>query len=169
MILAIDVHYTDTTAVTAGVLYESCGSPAPTQEYISKIANVEPYESGSFYKRELPCILTLLNEHSLAPDSIVIDGYVFLDGDRKPGLGKYLHDTLGGQVVVVGVAKTPYPDISDDHKIYRGKSKTPLYVTTTSDLAVAKKDIVCMHGEFRIPTLLKLADQLCRARQTNKM
>ena len=46
-------------------------------------------EPGQFYKRELPCILELLKQVNPLPNYIVIDGYVYLGGDEKPGLGKH--------------------------------------------------------------------------------
>ena len=47
--------------------------------------------------------------------------------------------------------------------IVRGESKNPLFITSEG-IAVdeAAKLIQSMHGEFRIPTMLKLVDQLSR-------
>jgi len=162
MILATDVHYTQSTAMAAGVLFKHWNALEPEREYTCGIQNIEPYEPGSFYKRELPCILTLIKKHNLSVNCIVVDGYVYLDDDLRAGLGKYLYDALDGVVSVIGVAKTPFEGINDKHKILRGDSKTPLYITSTGDLAEAKSSIVSMHGDFRIPTLLKRADTLCR-------
>ena len=164
MILAIDVHYRQSTALAAGVLFEHWSDSEPNQEYTCEIQNVAPYASGNFYKRELPCILALLNKHNLLVDCIVIDGYVYLGDESQPGLGKYLFDALGGLVTVVGVAKSPFPGISNNQKVFRGKSEKPLFVTTTGDLAGAKNNIKHMHGKFRLPTLLKRADYLCRGK-----
>ena len=165
MILATDVHYIGSTAKAAGVLFDAWHANEPTREVTCKIENIEPYESGKFYKRELPCILTLLEKFSLEVDSIVVDGYVFLDNQSRPGLGKYLFDSLDEKVSVIGVAKTPFQEISEEHKVFRGKSKKPLYVTATNDLASAKESILSMHGDFRLPTLLKRADLLCKAKE----
>lgn len=162
MILATDVHYSDSTAVAAGVLFQNWSDAEPQEEYVCKIPSVESYESGSFYKRELPCILTLLQKYKLTVDCIVIDGYVYLDNHSRPGLGKYLFDALGGTVTVVGVAKSSFPGISTESEIVRGKSQNPLYVTSTGNIDAAKSDILGMHGEFRLPTLLKRVDSLCR-------
>jgi len=162
VILATDVHYLDSTAKVAGVLFDAWNAKAPRQEVTCQVDHIEPYESGSFFKRELPCILALLEKHRLEVDCIVVDGYVFLDNQSKPGLGKYLYDALDERVPVIGVAKTPFAGISDEHKLFRGKSEKPLYVTTTDNLTTAKQNISNMHGGFRIPTLLKRVDQLCR-------
>jgi len=40
------------------------------------VEKVEGYKSGEFYKRELPCIKALLEEHNLTPDCIIVDGFV---------------------------------------------------------------------------------------------
>lgn len=163
MILATDVHYTNSIAMVAGVLFRQWDAESPEHEYTCKVEGIAPYESGNFYKRELPCLLALLNKHHLTVGCIVVDGYVHLDEDMRPGLGKVLFDALGGTVPIIGVAKNPFPGIGDNHKIMRGKSKNPLYVTTTGNLTDAKNNIEGMYGEFRIPKLLKRADQLCRS------
>ncbi len=162
MILAIDVQYAQDTAYVAGILFENWLSDAPLGEYISVLQEVAEYEPGHFYKRELPCILRLLDEHQLKPKCILVDGYVYLDGQAKPGLGKRLYDALEQKVDVVGVAKKGFAGISADYEIVRGKSEKPLYITTTGDLTLAKESVQNMVGKYRIPTLLKRADQVCR-------
>lgn len=163
MILAVDVHYTDDAALVAGVSFTSWGSESAEHEYTSVVAKVADYEAGKFYKRELPCILQLLQEHGLAPDCIVIDGYVFLDGVSRPGLGKYLYDALEGGTPVVGVAKQPFKDIPTGCEVFRGNSAQPLYVTAAGmSLKQAKQNVQDMFGRYRIPELLKKTDQLSR-------
>jgi len=47
--------------------------------------------------------------------------------------------------------------------VLRGDSRRPLYVTAAGlDPAAAALHVRSMHGPFRIPTLLKRVDQLCR-------
>lgn len=94
LILAIDVQYDKTNGLVAGVALKSWTDASPSNIYVSKIENVDDYLPGQFYQRELPCIFKLLNEHSLRPEYIVVDGYVYLDGCSKPGLGKHLYDAL---------------------------------------------------------------------------
>lgn len=162
-ILAIDVDYKDDKAVVAGVLFNTWLSSVAETILLSKLENISAYVPGEFYKRELPCILKLLESNDSLPDCIIVDGYVFLDGHSKAGLGKYLYDELNQKVIVIGVAKKAFDNISDDYAIYRGASKKPLYVTVAGmDIMQAKELIMAMHGDFRIPTLLKLADQQCR-------
>jgi len=48
-------------------------------------------------------------------------------------------------------------------KIYRGQSTNPLYITSEGiELEKSADLILNMHGDYRIPTLLKKVDQLCR-------
>jgi len=163
MILAVDVDYKGNNATVAGILYKNWTDKKPFKKYISKVKSVKKYIPGQFYKRELPCILKLLDEHNLKPKIIVIDGYVYLDGTTKPGLGKYLFDELNSTTPVIGVAKNPYKDITSPFEIYRRDSKRPLYVTSAGiSVGIAKKKILVMAGKYRIPDLLRLVDQFAR-------
>jgi len=163
MILAVDVDYKEEDkAVASGVLFDSWEDGLPTKTLSVSVNNVLPYESGQFYKRELPCILALLEKIEEKLDCIVVDGYVNL-GKGKRGLGAYLFDALEGKTPIIGVAKNAFKDIEKDTFLYRGESKKPLYITSIS-MAIedAKKAIECMHGKYRFPTLLKEVDRMCR-------
>jgi deoxyribonuclease V len=104
-----------------------------------------------------------LEDHGTMPDLIVIDGYVYLDGAEKAGLGKHLFDALDRKVGIIGVAKNPFKYISADFAVYRGRSKKPLYVTAAGvPVALAKRRVATMRGAFRVPTLLKEADRVSR-------
>ena len=163
VILAVDVHYADDGSTTAGVMFDDWEASTPQSTYVSKLPTVEEYRPGLFYERELPCIVNLLREHALQPDCIVVDGYVFLDGIAKPGLGKYLFDALAGQVKIIGVAKTSFAGIGPEFMVHRGESTRALYVTCAGvDVDAAKGQVLRMHGKYRMPTLLRTVDQLCR-------
>lgn len=125
MILAVDVHYRDSTAIVAGVAFNSWLDSKPEIFYKSSVKDVLEYSSGAFYKREMPCILALLEEHKLVPNTIVIDGHVYLDDSKKPGLGKYLFDNFEGSINVIGVAKKGFIGLGDDHKVLRGIVRSP--------------------------------------------
>jgi len=164
MILATDVQYHENKGFAAGVLFERWEACKALGEFVSEVEVAQDYIPGQFYKRELPCILSLLEQHALAPSCIVIDGYVFLDGKQEPGLGKHLYDALGGNVAIIGVAKSQFDSIGDEYQVMRGRSLNPLYVTVIGDsLENAKKYVAAMCGEFRMPALLKRADALCRS------
>lgn len=163
MKIAIDVQYTDSSALIGGVLFENWKDSHSVQNIVSEYHQVQAYEAGQFYKRELPCILKLIQEHNIKPEVIIIDGYVFLDGISQVGLGHYLYQALKETVPIIGVAKKAFKDISPTYAIYRGQSQNPLYVTSIGMTANdAQKNIQAMQGKYRIPTLLKQADQLCR-------
>ena len=163
MILAVDVHYMGRKARIAGVLFENWDDDHPCEVVMSTVSDIEQYKPGEFYKRELPCVLKLLGDHEIRPDCIVVDGFVYLDGVTKAGLGKHLYDALEGRVNVIGVAKKPFKDISGYFAVYRGRSDKPLYVTSEGiEIETAKKLVATMSGRFRVPTLLKMVDQACR-------
>jgi len=130
MILSVDVQYQHFTGFAAGIIFEKWDSQTETECYISKTNNIEEYIPGEFYKRELPCILNVINLVKRDIQCILIDGYVYLDGHSKPGLGKYLFDQLSGKIPVVGIAKSSFGSISDVYKISRGNSSRGLYVTS---------------------------------------
>ena len=164
MILAIDIDYREPQAQAAALLFEKWESKEPFTSYRLIIENIAPYESGSFYKRELPCITALLEIIKEEIKIIIVDGYVWLDENNRPGLGAYLFHHLKEKIPVIGVAKNkfkaPNPFMTE---IYRGKSKKPLYITAAGiELKEAANFIKNMHGEFRIPDLLKKVDMLCR-------
>ena len=94
MILAVDVDYRENNyAVIAGVIFNNWQDKEPTNTIITDLNNIEDYVSGQFYKRELPCILKLLDEMKDMPKYNIVDGYVFLDENKK-GLGAYLYEAL---------------------------------------------------------------------------
>jgi deoxyribonuclease V len=164
MILAVDVKYGEDCAVAAGVIFSGWNDETPEREVVSCLATPAEYQPGQFYRRELPCILKLLKENDLRPDIIIVDGFVYLDGVSRPGLGKHLFDALHGDVAVIGVAKTPFKGISPRYQLFRGGSSRPLYITAEGiHLDIAKDFIREMHGKHRLPTMLKRVDHLSRA------
>lgn len=163
MILAIDVDYTNNHASVAAIRFHHWQDKQESAVYKSTVNNVAAYESGNFYRRELPCILHVLNEHHLTPNMIVIDGFVWLDGDKKRGLGAHLYHALDKQVPIIGVAKKAFSGIPEKYALLRGTSKKPLFITSAGiDVEQAISHIRTMAGEHRLPILLKKVDRLCR-------
>lgn len=163
MILAVDVDYRTDKAVAAGVAFADWEDSTPTHTFTTETNQVAAYQSGEFYKRELPIILFLLQQLSQLPKTIVIDGYVYLDQNRKGGLGHYLYQALGEKVAIIGVAKSHFKDVPLETEVFRNDSQRPLYVTAIGiDETEARGYIQKMHGEYRLPTLLKAVDRLCR-------
>lgn len=161
MIAAFDVYYLKKgCASAAAVLFSAYSEAEPEAVYTLRLHDVEDYIPGEFYRRELPCILKLLGEIKEPLEEMIIDGYVTL-GDR-PGLGRHLFDFLKGEIPVIGVAKSKFKG-SRGMEVFRGNSRKPLYVTSAGvNLPQAGEKIRTMHGPYRIPTLLKLADLLAR-------
>jgi len=158
MLACVDVDYRGTGAVAAALLFDAWTDEVPARELVARIAHVPEYEPGQFYKRELPCLLEVL--HGVTPACVIIDGFVHLGAERRPGLGAHLAAALG--VIVVGVAKNPFHQ-TRAVPVLRGASGKPLLVTATGMAELdAGAHVRAMHGAFRIPTLLRRVDQLCR-------
>ena len=163
MIACFDVYYADESARAAGVLFDNWKAASASAEYVVTVESIAAYVPGEFYRRELPCLLAIIEQISEPIELIVLDGYVTLGETARHGLGMYLFEALDEMVPIVGVAKTRFEGTGVSAEITRGSSQSPLYVTTVGiDLETAKRAVQSMHGEFRIPTLLKRVDQLSR-------
>ena len=163
MIAIIDVGYFKTGARSACVVIEDWEDSTPAVEHVSILERVLAYQPGEFYRRELPCIQAVLSELSQQPDYVVIDGYVWLDDQRTPGLGAHLYSALKQKIPVIGVAKNSYRHSQHAIKLLRGRSQRALFVTAAGmPAAKAAEFILRMHGDHRLPTIIKRADQLSR-------
>ena len=154
------MHYLDDGGARAAMVATSdrrFSQVVQTQTAI--ISAVEPYRPGEFYRRELPPLRAVIPADELA--LIVVDGYVDLDRDGRPGLGAHVHAEFG--VPVIGVAKTAFGTATHAARVLRGQSSRPLYVTaagmTIADAAVLVTE---MAGRFRMPDALKTVDRLAR-------
>jgi len=174
MIVAIDVSYTESadgsTSGLCGVVgFADWTDANAALEMVVQVNDVAPYESGQFYKRELPCLLAAIEAVEASNTTIsvvVIDGNVRLDKDRRPGLGAYLYEAIHKTAPVIGVAKNLFDGL-DAASVMRGASTKPLYVTAAGVAeSDAAKHIQSMAGDHREPTLLKRADQLSRGQWT---
>lgn len=165
MILAFDVFYNGNIAQAVCVGFEHWSDYVPKVFYKDLIINIAEYEPGAFYKRELPCIEKLLKKIDLnAVRSVIVDGYVYLDDSGSPGLGAHLYQLCEKRFPVIGVAKTSFHNNTANVKmVYRGQSAKPLYVSAIGlDVEEAAQNILNMHGENRMPTMLKKLDTLSR-------
>ncbi|RYZ00434.1 MAG: endonuclease V [Chitinophagaceae bacterium] len=164
MIVALDVHCRAGGARAAALLFDRWEDELPESVRTKWIEVVAPYEPGAFYKRELPCLLALLQELPLAGlEAIVIDGFVYLGADR-PGLGARLHSALAAAVPVIGVAKTRFHGCADVAvPLLRGNSHSPLWITAAGmEAAAAAGCIARMAGPHRMPALLTQVDRETR-------
>jgi len=164
MILALDVHYKETYAKSVGVLFNWQDS-SPVKSITAIIYDVEAYIPGQFYKRELPCLLPVINQvNKDAIEAIVIDGYVYIDNHKNFGLGGHLWKALDEKIAVVGVGKTAFhTNRQTVMEVFRGTSKNPLYVSAIGmDSDEAAQLVKNMHEEYRIPDILKSLDQITK-------
>lgn len=162
MWIATDVDYRDPSAVAAGVLFSDWRDAAPADELTVHVPEVAPYEPGSFYKRELPCLQALLSAVTVPLTGVIVDGHVWLSDDGRKGLGAHLYDSMQERLPVIGVAKTAFVE-APAVEVLRGGSARPLYVTAAGfDVAEAAALVRGMDGEHRLPTLLKRVDRLAR-------
>jgi deoxyribonuclease V len=162
---AVDVYYGKNTAKTVGFLFNDWLDTQPSYTYSKRINGIEPYEPGAFYKRELPCITSILEEIDLKDlEVIIIDGYVYIDDQNTPGLGWHVFSYLKEAVPVIGVAKTKfYNNTRNVLEVTRGQSNRPLYITAIGmPVERAATCIKNMAGAFRIPHLLKQLDQISK-------
>jgi deoxyribonuclease V len=163
MLACVDVHYVEDRATAAALLFGDWADARPLFQARASVRDIEPYVPGRFYVRELPCILKVLECLPVGPRIVLVDGHVWLEDLRSPGLGARLYEALGRGTPVIGVAKNPYKPSRAVVEVRRGRSRKPLYVTAAGIDRVAAADHVAgMHGPFRIPTLLREVDRLCR-------
>ena len=164
MILAFDTYYFENKAKTVCISFDDWSDEENYTVDTETIENIEEYQSGEFYKRELPCILSLLNKIEIKNiTTIIVDGFVYLDDDKRPGLGGHLYNQLNN-IPIIGVAKTNFATLEKNKReLYRGESIKPLYITSIGiDLDEATKLIENMNGQNRMPTLLKKLDTLTK-------
>jgi deoxyribonuclease V len=161
MILAFDTYYFGDKAKTVCIAFNAWSDADVCGLFEETLSGIEDYEPGAFYKRELPCILSLIQKIDLAPvEAVIVDGFVVLDDFGKIGLGGHLFEQLGGRVPVIGVAKSGFHNNKKNvAEAFRGDSKKPLYITAKGiGLDQARQHVASMHGKFRMPNLLKLLD-----------
>ncbi len=165
MLVALDVAYRESRGHAVAIVFPDWASEMVSAVHTATLDQVPAYEPGAFYKRELPCLLAVLAGVDLtAVRGVVVDGYVTLGAEGRPGLGQHLYEALGGRVPVVGVAKTRFAGVAPQVvPVLRGQSQNPLYVTSVGlPVAEAARGVAAMHGAYRFPALLKQLDDLTR-------
>jgi hypothetical protein len=86
----VDVGYDRDRALAAFFLFEEWTDAVAARELRPQLSGVAPYLPGGFYRHELPCLLAVLDEMESRFRRVVIDGYGWLDGAGRPGLGGHL-------------------------------------------------------------------------------
>jgi len=160
---ALDVCYERDRAMAAAVVFAGWTDDAPTTLVRKILPTAAQYRPGRFFERELPCLLAVLDKAAVNFDTILIDGYVHLRAGNEKGLGASLFEALPYQAVVIGVAKSPLAIADRFVPILRGRSSKPLFVSAIGcPVQRAARLVASMHGPYRIPTLLRLADRHAR-------
>ena len=163
MKLAVKVQWVVDGGVAAAVAFDAWDAPEASKTYTSRIAQADKPARGAPDLRDIAAVQQLLREYALAPELIVIDGFVHLDADGTPGLGWHLHQALGGAVAVIGVSKNAIAGGPAQFEVIREEESPPLTVTCVGiDIGAAKARLRTMHGKRRVPTLLKLVNRIAR-------
>ena len=164
MLVSVDVDYRPDATVAACVLFRDWGDAAEAAHFVDRGPPAEAYVPGEFYRRELPALLRVLARCLDPLTTVIIDGYVWLGGDERPGPGrapvrgaraKRARHRRGEDVVSLqpgrgaGAARRQ-PAAPAGHRSGGGRpGRRP-------------RCIQRMHGPSRLPTLLKRVDRLCR-------
>jgi deoxyribonuclease V len=160
---AVDVYYPDAGGALAALV------AAPDRRFSTlsvertvTLTEVAPYQPGAFYTRELPALKAVLDGQGPF-ELLIIDGYVQLSVDGRPGLGAHAHEAFG--IPVVGVAKTFFHSATHALEVRRGEAVKPLYVTSVGIPVDEAADLIrAMAGPFRMPDALRRVDALTRGR-----
>jgi deoxyribonuclease V len=163
---AVDVHYPPEGGARAAVV--TAWEPRfarIAEERVRWLASAAPYQPGLFYARELPPLRAVLADLGHPISLVIIDGYVDLDPQGRPGLGAHLHTQL--DVAVIGVAKTAFRTASHAVPVRRGHTLRPLYVTSAGIPAERAAALVAeMAGPYRLPDALRRVDALARCKNS---
>jgi len=159
--VAADVHYMASGAArAAAVVAADAAFSRLVADRVRLVPDVEPYQPGQFYLRELPALRAVLSGLT-GITLLVVDGYADLDPDGRPGLGARAHAEF--VVPVIGVAKSAFRTATHAVPVLRGASTRPLYVTAAGMPRSDAADLVRhMAGRYRMPDALRRADTLAR-------
>jgi deoxyribonuclease V len=161
LFVATDVHYLASGgARAAAVVSADAAFSRLIADLVELVPQVQPYQPGQFYLRELPPLHAVLDGLT-GMVLLVVDGYTDLDPDGRPGLGAHAHAEFG--VPVIGVAKSAFRTATHAIPVRRGTSGRPLYVTAAGmPRADAAELVRHMPGRHRMPDALRRVDTLAR-------
>jgi len=94
VLACVDVFYEDSHAKAACVAFEDWHTGTAAYTLVRQFSGIAEYESGNFFRRELPCLIGILDQ--------------LQDPDGRPGLGTHLFDALRRMTPVIGVAKSAF-------------------------------------------------------------
>ena len=162
MMFCVDAAYEGDRAAVCATGFRYARSRAPARILTAFVKGVDDYVPGSFFRRELPCLMKVIGNIQDEINLLIIDGYVWLPGNM-PGLGARLYLALNSRVPVIGIAKSPFRGSRGVLKVLRGESIRPLYVTSIGiQLREASELVRNMAGGFRIPDMMRIADSTAK-------
>jgi deoxyribonuclease V len=157
---AVDVYYPESGGARAALVVAADERFRDiTLERVAWREEAAAYRPGHFFERELPAIQAVLADGPPL-ELLVVDGYVDLEPNGRPGLGAYVHRATG--VPVVGVAKTAFQPATHAIEVRRGDAR-PLFVTAAGlPTPRAAELVAAMAGRYRLPEALRRVDALSR-------
>lgn len=178
MILLTDVFYEEevNTAHIAAIAIDNWTSSTILKTWEIDKSGIDcEYIPGQFFKREMPCLIELWNtiseEEKSQITTIIVDGFYDI-WDGRHGLGHHFHDWLienGYDKEVVGIAKSPCRETNKfTLPVYRteeskkSKCRSALWVNGSNMDNDYQAKVLSMHGEYRLPTMVKAVDKLSR-------
>jgi len=83
MLATLDVDYDETTlsGTGAAVVFEHWEDAMPMAEYAAKCGGIQPYVQGQVFRRELRCLIAVLEKVREPLSVLVVDGYVTLGNE----------------------------------------------------------------------------------------
>lgn len=164
MVVIIDADYKEELKKghVAGIVADSIFDEKEKVVITAIAEEIGEYVPGKFYLRELQSVELILSQLDLQElELIIVDGYAD-SGTEQNALGTYVYEKY--HIPVIGIGKNKYEGcVIPDTEVYRGESKKPLYVTSKGIAhEVAKSYVERMAGKYRLPYLVKYADNRAR-------
>jgi deoxyribonuclease V len=82
VIFTVDVHARGSDAVAAKALTREWEDDESVAMWVVAIPAIGTCGPGQLYRSELPCILELLKQVEPLPNTVIIDGHVYLDAGK---------------------------------------------------------------------------------------
>lgn len=180
LVAGLDVHYHGDDELTAAVVVLDAGTLAPVEQVVAYGKAAFPYVPGLFAFRELPALVTALEQLMVTPDLLVCDGYG-LAHPRGFGLACHLGVLTG--LPALGVGKTPFigthelpgpergawtPILHEGATVGRAlrtqPGVKPVYVSQGHRISLdtATSQVLHLAAHYRLPEPIRHADHLAR-------
>lgn len=179
-VTGLDVAYGEGDGIAAAVVTLNTADLSVVEQRTVRTTAAFPYEPGLFAFRELPPLLTALDQLDRTPDVLVCDGHG-LAHPRRFGLACHIGVVTG--LPAFGVGKTRFVGEAEEPGRTRGSSTPlvdggevvgavlrtqddvkPVYVSVGHRIGLdhAIRLTLALTPKFRLPETTRLADQLSR-------